>query len=702
MAPVASPGAARIAGLGLLGVAAAILFVAARPLATDDLWWHLRMGEVYATGDLWPDEDPLVHTTHGRPPVPHEWLFQVAVHGVDVAAGHHGLRVLHALAVVVVLSLAFATLRRGSNDLGVAALATSVFAALSWYRLVQFRPDLLSIPLTLVLYRAVLREPSAPGRATFIGGLLLLLAWANAHSVFGVGLALVFAACVGVGTAWWADRGTPAAAAVHRARFAALVLFLVLAMGVTALNPRGFHQLATFFQYSRESAMWAIEDDWTPWNPFAPLEGNRALTLFSWGLANALLVAFAAAALRSLWCAARDRARCVALLDPVHLALGGAGLVAMFASVRFHWLSVFPLLYVVRALRREAEARGGLRHAGSWTLAALAVAIAVAFPAANRLGDFASEVAQSGRGYLAPGYLETRYCDAGSRFLADTKLEGRLFNPYFLGGFLAYWHAPRLRTYIDGRMDHYPRAVYHDYRDTVTAATSGAHGKLRALLDERAIDIFFAVNFPSERYANLQQTAAIRRLPEWVRVFQSHYHAVYLRRHARNELNFFRIAAHYRERGVPFDGREGLDIAAIVAAAPPFAFESGLLSPSHADLLADLEAGASPARDHALEALAERYWRIGNHADQVVLDAELVERAPDSREPRRRLADGLLQLGRAEEALAVARTLYAVDPDYKDIENVYRLADGVVTQRKLAGSEASARGTVSERAAGRR
>ena len=86
----------------------------------------------------------------------------------------------------------------------------------------------------------------------------------------------------------------------------------------------------------------------------------------------------------------------------------------------------------------------------------------------------------------------------------------------------------------------------------------------------------------------------------------------------------------------------------------------------------------------------------------MVLDAELVERAPDSREPRRRLADGLLQLGRAEEALAVARTLYAVDPDYKDIENVYRLADGVVTQRKLAGSEASARGTVSERAAGRR
>ena len=146
MAPVASPGAARIAGLGLLGVAAAILFVAARPLATDDLWWHLRMGEAYATGDLWPDEAPLVHTTHGRPPVPHEWLFQVAVHGVDVAAGHHGLRVLHALAVVVVLSLAFATLRRGSNDLGVAALAPSVFAALSWYRLVQCRPDLLSFP----------------------------------------------------------------------------------------------------------------------------------------------------------------------------------------------------------------------------------------------------------------------------------------------------------------------------------------------------------------------------------------------------------------------------------------------------------------------------------------------------------------------------------------------------------------------------
>jgi hypothetical protein len=96
--------------LGLLVLM--VLLVAGAPLYTDDLWWHLKAGEMYATEGPWPSSDWMLHTARDDAPVQHEWLFGVSMHLLERMLGFHGLRVVHAAAVAVVVWLAFSTFRR--------------------------------------------------------------------------------------------------------------------------------------------------------------------------------------------------------------------------------------------------------------------------------------------------------------------------------------------------------------------------------------------------------------------------------------------------------------------------------------------------------------------------------------------------------------------------------------------------------------
>ena len=188
---------ALVAITSLLIVAALLLALVGRPLATDDLWWHLKLGESYAQEGPWLPEDPLYHTTQNQPTIPHEWLFQVAVHGIERWTGFHGLRAAHVLLVVAILAWAFRIFRRAGGAFVFAALATIVFAELSWYRLFQFRPDLVTL-LALLAFYTLLLEPDRAARPPSwkrVGAALgVLVLWANAHSLFAIGPALLVAA----------------------------------------------------------------------------------------------------------------------------------------------------------------------------------------------------------------------------------------------------------------------------------------------------------------------------------------------------------------------------------------------------------------------------------------------------------------------------------------------------------------------------
>jgi hypothetical protein len=649
-----------VAVLALLGLVLPLLALCLRPLATDDTWWHLAMGALYAGGNLWPAEDPLLHTTVLRPPVPHEWLFQVALHGLHVVAGFQGLRVLHGALAAGILTGAFRLFRRAGGDAASAALATAVFACLSWFRLIQLRPDLVTVAAALALYALVL-VPERPGLRRSLAALALLLVWCNAHSLFLIGLALLAAGAAGALFESLCARAAglrePARASLRRA--GTLAALCAAGALVTLVNPRGIGQHLTFATESAVGSIWKIRDDFRPWNPFAPIHDLTAFTPFSWALADLLFgAALLAAAWQLLRFARRRDLASLARLDGVHLALAAAALVACLVAVRFHWLAFLPLLYLLRRWRERERPLAAARLG----FAAATALLAFVMPRANGFPSLFAEVAREPESWRG-GAMDERYCGPGMRFLADAGLEGRLYQPFNEGGYLGYYLAPRLRTFIDGRLDHVPAEVLDDYLAIRRASRDGPSARLRDRLDRWGVDVFFADTFPESQYPDRASGFQLRRLPEWQPIYASRNCTVYLRRSPANRENFARVADYYRERGVPFDPKRGFDPARALREAPAWA-RAQRIEIAGAACLEAQRRGADPAlRKLALAELAGHAWRIGDPASALALDEEWLAEEPGAFAPAWQRVDALLSLGRPHAALDAARALAAAHPD---------------------------------------
>lgn len=636
------------------------------------------MGRLYASGDLWLAEDPLLHTTVLRPPVPHEWLFQVALHGLHGAAGFTGLRALHVAWVAGLLAAVFAAFRRAAGELPAAALACALFLCLGWYRLLQLRPDLFSIAAALALYAAVI-APERPGRWRVAGALALLWVWVNAHSLFAVGLALLLAASLGaLGESWLArlaGDALRARAALRRA--GGLAALCAAGALVTLANPRGVAQHLTFVTEASVGSIWKIRDDFRPWNPLAPTRDLTAFTPFSWALADLLFGAFLAVGAWRAWRFVRRRdAAALAALDCVHLALGGAALVACLVAVRFHWLALFPLLYLLRAWRGRAR-RLAL---APLCFAAATLLLALAMPRANGFVGFFAEVAREPEGWRGD-FMDERYCGPGMRFLRDAGLEGSLYQPFNLGGFLGFALAPRLRTFIDGRLDHVPAQVLDDYLAIRRASRDGPSATLRGLLDRWGIDVFFADAFPEAEYPERASGFHLRRLPEWQLLYVSRSCAVYLRRSPANRENLARAAAYYRERGVPFEPLRDFDAARALREAPEWARVQRIALADADRLEAWRRGGDAAQRRSARERLADHAWRIGDLARSLALDEEWLAEEPDAFAPAWRRIDALLALGRAREALQAAQELLRAHPERIEAQRWLARAESALSQR---------------------
>lgn len=672
-------GLARTAAALLLAV---LIFLVGRPIATDDFWWHLALGRLFADGDPPIRPEPFFFTTPGQQTVPHEWLFQRGLFALHQFVGFQGLRLLHVAAVLWILFGVQRACRAAAQNREIPALlATAVFVALSWYRLFQLRPELLSLGALLLLERFALR----PGvritwrRGIGLGGLFLV--WVNAHSLFLIGLALLAAVLAGTLLEQWlgARSAAPTAGPAGALPARPLMALLVVCPAVTLFNPRGLAQHFTFFSESSSGDIWRIRDDFLGWNPFVPSDA-AAFDRLAWLLADAVLLLLLVAVLRGLWRLRREPGSAsLTALDLPGLALSTASCVAMFAAARFHWLVLFPLLYLLRAAgatRNSAAvlalaasrgrvppdaglaARPGFDRAGAIGLAL----IALAFPVAVRLPDFVREVAREPRGYASP-WLSQRYGGAAMRFLTESGVQGRAFHSFDAGGFLAWWLHPRIRSFIDGRLDHVPTPVFDDYLTLRSALLRGDLAQIRSLLDRWQVDLVLAPAHPERRYGEAPWIRFLRLLPEWTLVFASDTHSVFLRRAASNQRNFERIHAFYGQRGLRFDTERGFDALHALARRPAWARRFDLLPDDFEAWRAAARDRSDPSHFRALDELSDFYWRIGAVEAERKLEEARLRRFPDDVEAGTRLIEALLRAREPEQALAVHAALPAASRD---------------------------------------
>jgi hypothetical protein len=675
MGRAADPGVKRypslVAFLSLAALVAMLLFLVGRPLGTDDVWWHLALGERYAEQGPYLAEDPLLYTAEG-PPAPAAWLFDLILHGAERALGFQGLRVLHVSLVLAILALAYSLFRRESGSQLVACLATSVLIGVAWYRFMQLRAGLLTILAVLALYRLLL-EKEPPTWPRVLIAVAMIGVWANVHAAFPIGPLLLFAALLGMAiregmVRWGAGRTSgDLAEAPSTAVFASRVAAgLALGLVASLANPQGVGQLLAIVTPSPSPELSRVADDWMPFRPFAFGDVRTRLGPLIWLITDALLVLVPALAIwNGVRFLRRPSLRSLRAADPVLFGLAAASLVAMVSAIRFQWLIVFPLLFVLRAAGGWLTERRITSQRTRWGIAAACALLVPAFVFHSGYSPSAFGVPTSASSYLTSPFAGGKYYSHAVWFLSDAELEGNLFNDYYMGGYVGFWLTPRIRAFVNGTLN-FPAEVGADLGAIKEQRGALPGETFLEVLDRREVDLFVGIGLPIARdplLARVYTTPFLTGAAGWTLVFRDLRSAVYLRNDPRNEENARRVAAYYARERVPYDPEVGFDALAVMLRAPAWAVAHGLMPSEFSRIAAATRSRDAKLRARALERLAGLYGLLGAHEEQVELDAKLLRMRPGTESALRRLIHGLLLVGRPEEALARAQRLLQIDPE---------------------------------------
>jgi hypothetical protein len=200
------------------------------PLLSDpDTHWHIAVGDWILANRAMPRVDTFSFTFTGQPWIAKEWLSQLLLSLAYTAGGWGGVTALAAAAVATTFAMLLRLLLRDLKA-PVAILFTAAAAVMMEPHLLA-RPHVLAFPVTLIwvagLVRAV-EERRAPRPML----LLAMLAWANLHGGFTLGILMcgAFALDALVGARDAAER---------KALFIAWLKFGVASLLVACITPYG-------------------------------------------------------------------------------------------------------------------------------------------------------------------------------------------------------------------------------------------------------------------------------------------------------------------------------------------------------------------------------------------------------------------------------------------------------------------------------
>gem|GEM_PF-1328235 len=399
------------------------------PMANNDLWILLRVGEMIVTDHKIPDTVlfpfTAVRDNHFNA---HEWLVSVIYHEFDHLWGLDSLIWIMGVFALVQFWLCVVLARRQAGSLGIALILASLAMVCANFRYVM-RPELFALLFLVLLLLVLDRQRRERRWPVLLWAIPITVLWANCHGSFllAPGICGLFA----LGTAWTTARaasGTPA----QRIRAGVLegLPFAVASVVMTAacaLNPAGWSLLAFPFQLQKSELMRRVIKEWLP--TFSPL--FMAVPVF-----RVFMAIFIASLAVVIWLRRHLQATDV-LLYAFFAAL------ALERSRHIVWFGFIALYVCGRLLahvrferRRELQVQG----------AAAALA-------------FAGFCACMAFGNVLGSHIYKAYSDNFDRAfieeLGNPAMSGNVFNSYELGGELIYRDWPRLKPFIDSRVDSY-------------------------------------------------------------------------------------------------------------------------------------------------------------------------------------------------------------------------------------------------------
>ena len=411
-------------GVTLAGIGA----VAIREARDPDLWWHLATGRYIVAERRIPTVDVFSYTAFGRQWVTHEWLSDLLLYGGYRAVGLAGLILFFAALVTASFGLVYFRCRSSRFVAAFSVLLAAGASAMTW----GVRPQMFSL-FFASLYLYILETGSGDGAKRVWVLPVLTLLWANLHSGFVTGLAIIAVVAVGRELSWLGRRGRGEPWVEGGARRLALVG--LLSLGCSLITPNGVSAAMFPFGTLSNHIIQAYIQEW-----FSP----DFHQIWAWPLAVYLL------ALLATGVVSRRRASASQVL--LLLGSAAAGLYSV-RHVPFLSLVGAPLLAEQAEDLRSPRAGGrparpvppAMRGALGLAVVALAVAIGVQVRTVFQRNATVEQEA---------------YPAAALAYMREQGIDGRIFNAYHWGGYLI-WHG--YPVFADGRAEVYGDEILGQY-----------------------------------------------------------------------------------------------------------------------------------------------------------------------------------------------------------------------------------------------
>ncbi len=398
----------------------------------NDYWWHMRTGQIIWQEGHIPVVDRFSFTRSGTPWVNQAWLMQVAFYLLYRVGGLPWTILAHALAVTAGYTVLLYTVSR-REGLRPAALATAVGAALGAYNW-GLRPQSISFLLFGLLMMLI--ELHRSGRTRALWAVIpLFLIWVNAHGGFVFGMAVLGLYVLGY-VYRFLRAGRPRAQ-WGRVRSAILVgLGTLVALAVNPQGPLGILRYVLGFLTSKVTVAGNQE-----FLPMSIREGDGLIFFLA-------LLFFVLALLYSGYRPAPDQSASLFLL-------GGLSLWARRSSPWYGYVLIPPL---AAALRHWWPLSSPIPRGKIWAnatiLALLAGALVTSLPWWRGKLPYP----------LAPRTLVSSTTPVeATALLCRIAPEGARVYQYQAFGAYQIWACPKLKVFIDTRIELYTVDIWRDY-----------------------------------------------------------------------------------------------------------------------------------------------------------------------------------------------------------------------------------------------
>ena len=392
-------------------------------LVDPDLFWHMRGGKDILRAGKAVLPDTWNYLFQGGIWINQQWVTEVLFFKCYDLAGFWGLMAIKGIVVTSVAMLILLMLK-DSHPI-VRFSSASIFIGCDWAYFL-YRTHLFSFLCMAILLYLLERVPSKK-RLPWIA--VLFAAWANLHTVFGLGL-MVLGCHAGVRWLEGIVSGPPSDGVPPRLAERWRIdlwewLSIPLACCATLLNPFGTGVWKAVFSTFGNTESFLVSEWWPIWRH----SQGQLLGFYAFILALAVLIC----------------------LFPRHIhwpSLVSSTLILIMAvkHARFTSDMILPAIPLFAKLAGAALDKAGER----WDLKRLDAALPTVAAALFSLSVLAFSYTAAHPLTVPSKAMRYDYPVKAARWLQSRGMSGKIFSEYGWGGYLA-WALPESRTCIDGR-----------------------------------------------------------------------------------------------------------------------------------------------------------------------------------------------------------------------------------------------------------